>query len=192
MAKSILFHEAVREEFQRFFARPDTFSLGICNGCQMFAALKSIIPEPGTGPVSCAIAASSTSRVLRSWKSCVRLSVVLDGMVGSFLPIAVAHGEGYAEFTSAAAAEACARSGLVGYRYVNHDRSVATKYPFNPNGSPFGIAALTNTDGRVTITMPHPVRSSRYVQNSWHPRDAGEHSGWARLFVMPANSSTES
>jgi phosphoribosylformylglycinamidine synthase len=109
-------------------------------------------------------------------------SVVLEGMAGSFLPIAVAHGEGYAEFTSAAAAEACAKSGLVGYRYVNHDRSVATQYPRNPNGSPFGIAALTNTDGRVTITMPHPERSSRYVQNSWHPKDVGEHSGWTRLF----------
>ncbi len=109
-------------------------------------------------------------------------SVVLDGMAGSFLPIAVAHGEGYAEFASPAAAEACAKSGLVSYRFVDNARSVATNYPLNPNGSPFGIAALTNTDGRVTITMPHPERSARYVQNSWHPREVGEHSGWTRLF----------
>jgi phosphoribosylformylglycinamidine synthase len=181
-AKSILFHEAVREEFQRFFARPDTFSLGICNGCQMFAALKSIIPGTGHWPRF----VRNRSEQYESRFTLVEVlrspSVVLDGMAGSILPIAVAHGEGYAEFASAAAAEACANSGLVGYRFINHDRSVATRYPYNPNGSPFGIAALTNTDGRVTITMPHPERSSHYVQNSWHPRDAGEHSGWTRLF----------
>jgi phosphoribosylformylglycinamidine synthase len=181
-AKSILFHEAVREEFQRFFARPDTFSLGICNGCQMFAALKSIVPGTEHWPRF----VRNRSEQYESRFTLVEIlrspSVVLDGMAGSFLPIAVAHGEGYAEFVSTAAAEACAKSGLVGYRFVNHDRSVATRYPFNPNGSPFGIAALTNTDGRVTITMPHPERSSRYVQNSWHPKDVGEHSGWTRLF----------
>jgi phosphoribosylformylglycinamidine synthase len=181
-AKSILFHEAVREEFQRFFTRPDTFSLGICNGCQMFAALQSIIPGTEHWPRF----VRNRSEQYESRFTLVEIlrspSVVLDGMAGSFLPIAVAHGEGYAEFASTAAAEACAKSGLVGYRYVNHDRSVATKYPRNPNGSPFGIAALTNTDGRVTITMPHPERSSRYVQNSWHPKEVGEHSGWTRLF----------
>ena len=181
-AKSILFHEAAREEFQRFFDRPDTFSLGICNGCQMFAALKSIIPGTELWPRF----VRNRSEQYESRFTLVEVlrspSVVLEGMAGSCLPIAVAHGEGYAEFASAAAAEACAKSGLVGYRYVNHDRSVATQYPRNPNGSPFGIAALTNQDGRVTITMPHPERSSRYVQNSWHPREVGEHSGWTRLF----------
>jgi phosphoribosylformylglycinamidine synthase len=181
-AKSILFHEAVRAEFQMFFDRPDTFSLGICNGCQMFAALKSIIPGTEHWPRF----VRNRSEQYESRFTLVEVlrspSVVLDGMAGSFLPIAVAHGEGYAEFTSEAAAAACAKSGLVGYRFVNNDRSVATQYPFNPNGSPFGIAALTNKDGRVTITMPHPERSSRYVQNSWHPREVGEHSGWTRLF----------
>jgi phosphoribosylformylglycinamidine synthase len=181
-AKSILFHEAVREEFERFFNRPDTFSLGICNGCQMFAALKSIIPGTEHWPRF----VRNRSEQYESRFTLVEIlrspSVVLDAMAGSFLPIAVAHGEGYAEFASTAAAEACSKSGLVAYRYVNHDRSVATKYPRNPNGSPFGIAALTNTDGRVTITMPHPERSSRYVQNSWHPKEVGEHSGWTRLF----------
>jgi len=181
-AKSILFHEAVRDEFQRFFTRPDTFALGICNGCQTFAALKSIIPGTEHWPRF----VRNRSEQYESRFTLVEIlrspSVVLDGMAGSVLPIAVAHGEGYAEFTSAQSAQACAKSGLVAYRYVNHDRSVATKYPFNPNGSPFGIAALTNADGRVTITMPHPERSSRYVQNSWRPRGAGEHSGWTRLF----------
>jgi phosphoribosylformylglycinamidine synthase len=181
-AKSILFHEAVREEFERFFARSDAFALGICNGCQMFAALKSIIPGTEHWPRF----VRNRSEQYESRFALVEIlrspSVVLDGMVGSVLPIAVAHGEGHAEFASVAAAEACAKSGLVGFRYVNNDRSVATKYPFNPSGSPFGIAALSNADGRVTITMPHPERSSRYVQNSWHPRDVGEYSGWTRLF----------
>jgi len=181
-AKSILHHARVREEFLRFFARADRFALGICNGCQMFAALKSIIPGTDHWPRFVKNrseqyeARFSLVEVLRS------PAVVFDGMAGSFLPIAVAHGEGRAEFPSTAAAAACAASGLVGLRYVNHDHSVATRYPFNPSGTPFGIAALTNADGRVTITMPHPERSYRYLQNSWRPRDAGENSGWTRLF----------
>ena len=181
-AKSILFNAALREEFQRFFARPETFALGVCNGCQMFAALKSIIPGTDHWPrfVSnrCEQYESRFSliEVLRS------PSVLLAGMEGSFLPIAVAHGEGHAEFETPTAAEECLSRGLVGFRYVNNDRSVATGYPFNPSGSPLGIAALSNLDGRVTITMPHPERSFRYVQNSWRPRDAGEYSGWMRLF----------
>jgi phosphoribosylformylglycinamidine synthase len=181
-AKSILYHAEVREEFERFFARTDSFAFGICNGCQMFAALKEIIPGTGHWPRFVKNrseqyeARFSLVEVLRS------PSVLLDGMAGSFLPIAVAHGEGRAEFVSDSAAAACAASGLVGLRYVNHDHSVAARYPANPSGTPFGIAALSNADGRVTITMPHPERSYRYVQNSWRPRDAGENSGWTRLF----------
>ncbi|HEY0767101.1 MAG TPA: phosphoribosylformylglycinamidine synthase subunit PurQ, partial [Steroidobacteraceae bacterium] len=176
------FQERVREEFRRFFARSDSFALGICNGCQMFAALRSLIPGTQHWPRFVRNrseqyeARFSLVQVLRS------PSVLLQDMAGSILPIAVAHGEGRAEFESAAAAEACAASGLVSFRYLNHDRSVATTYPGNPSGTPFGIAALSNAGGRVTITMPHPERSFRYVQNSWRPRDAGEYSGWMRLF----------
>ncbi|MFZ1867351.1 MAG: phosphoribosylformylglycinamidine synthase [Steroidobacteraceae bacterium] len=181
-AKSILFNSALREEFQRFFERPETFALGVCNGCQMFAALKSLIPGSAHWPRfvrnRCEQYESRFSlvEVLRS------PSVLLAGMEGSFLPIAVAHGEGHAEFDSGASAEDCVQQGLVGFRYVNHDHSVASRYPCNPSGSPLGIAALSNLDGRVTITMPHPERSFRYVQNSWRPRNAGEYSGWMRLF----------
>ncbi|HET9106418.1 MAG TPA: phosphoribosylformylglycinamidine synthase [Steroidobacteraceae bacterium] len=181
-AKSILFNDALREEFQGFFERPDTFALGVCNGCQMFAALKRIIPGTDHWPRF----VTNRCEQYESRFSLVEIlrspSVLLTGMEGSFLPIAVAHGEGHAEFESATAAEEYVRRGLVGFRYVNHDRSVATRYPFNPSGSPLGIAALSNLDGRVTITMPHPERSFRYVQNSWRPRDAGEYSGWMRLF----------
>jgi phosphoribosylformylglycinamidine synthase len=181
-AKSILFHEAVREEFVRFFDRPDTFTLGVCNGCQMMAALKSIVPGTEHWPrfvrnrVEQLEARFGMVEVLKS------PSVLLNDMSGSVLPIVVSHGEGRAEFASDATAQACNQSGLVAYRYVNNDRTVATRYPANPNGSPFGIAALTNADGRVTITMPHPDRSYRYVQNSWRPDDAGEWSGWMRIY----------
>ena len=160
----------------------DLFALGICNGCQMFAALKSIIPGTELWPRFVRNRSEQYEARFALVEVVRSPSVLLDGMAGSLLPIAVAHGEGRAEFASAAAAQACATSGLVGVRYVNHDRSVATAYPLNPNGSPFGIAALSNADGRVTITMPHPERSFRYAQNSWHPRDVGEYSGWARLF----------
>jgi len=181
-AKSILFHEEVRGEFQRFFERPDTFALGICNGCQMFAALKSLIPGTTHWPRF----VTNLSEQYESRFALVEIldspSVLLQGMAGSILPIAVAHGEGHAEFATPAAALECASSGLVGYRYLRNDLEVADTYPYNPSGSPHGVAALTNTDGRVTITMPHPERSFRYVQNSWRPRDAGEYSGWMRLF----------
>ena len=181
-AKSILFHAAVREEFARFFARADSFALGICNGCQMLSALKSLIPGSGHWPRFVRNASEQYEARLPLVEICRSPSVLFDGMVGSYLPVAVAHGEGHAQFDSAAAAEACAASGLVASRYVHHDLSVATTYPFNPSGSPFGLAALANADGRITIIMPHPERSFRYAQNSWRPADSGEYSGWMRLF----------
>lgn len=181
-AKSILFHEGVRAELARFFARSDTFALGICNGCQMLAALKEIIPGTGHWPRFVRNRSEQYEARLALVEILPSPSVLLAGMAGSVLPIAVAHGEGYAEFASTAAAEACATSGLVAFRYVANDASVAHTYPANPNGSPHGIAALTSEDGRITITMPHPERSFRYVQQSWRPREAGEHTGWMRLF----------
>ena len=117
----------------------------------------------------------------RSWRG-RSPSVLMNGMEGSFLPVAVSHGEGRAEFADAAALERCRDSGLVAFRYVTHRREPTERYPFNPSSSPAGIAALSNADGRVTITMPHPERSFRYVQNSWRPDGAGENSGWTRLF----------
>jgi phosphoribosylformylglycinamidine synthase len=181
-AKSILFHEAVRDEFARFFARGDSFALGFCNGCQMFAALKSLIPGTDLWPRF----VSNRSEQYEARFAMVEIlrspSVVLEGMSGSFLPIATAHGEGRAEFVSQAAAQQCANSGLVAFRYVNRDRTVAITYPANPGGSPFGITALSNADGRVTIMMPHPERSTRYAQSSWRPDGAGYWSGWMRLF----------
>ena len=181
-AKSILFNERLREQFQGFFERRDTFALGVCNGCQMFAALKNIIPGTEHWPRF----VSNRSEQYESRLTLVEIldspSVLLAGMAGSVLPIAVAHGEGRAEFASAAAQQGCERSGLIAVRYVDHQRQTAVTYPYNPNGSPAGIAALSNADGRVTITMPHPERSVRSLQNSWRPDGAGEFSGWMRLF----------
>lgn len=181
-AKSILFNGRARAEFEAFFARSDTFTLGSCNGCQMLAALKSLIPGTDAWPrfvrnrVEQFEARFTLVEVLDS------PSVLLQGMAGSLLPIAVAHGEGRAEFASALQQRDCEHGGLIAYRYVTHDRRPAQAYPANPNGSPLAIAALTNADGRVTITMPHPERSYRNVQNSWAPDGAGEWSGWMRLF----------
>jgi phosphoribosylformylglycinamidine synthase len=181
-AKSILFHARTRDEFQRFFARSDTFSLGVCNGCQMFAALKDIVPGAASWPRF----VRNRGEQFEGRFSLVELapskSIFLAGMDGSMLPIAVAHGEGRAEFASEAEAQAFSAGGLVVARYIEGDRKVATKYPANPNGSPFGIAAITNGDGRVTLTMPHPERSFRYAQNSWRPDGAREYSGWFRMF----------
>jgi phosphoribosylformylglycinamidine synthase len=181
-AKSILFHAALREQFREFFARGDSFAFGICNGCQMFAALKEIIPGTDHWPRFVRNRSEQYEGRFTLVEVLPSPSVLLAGMAGSRLPIAVAHGEGRAEFQSAAAASACAGSGLVGLRYVNHDGSPAASYPGNPSGTALGLAALSNTDGRVTVCMPHPERSFRYLQNSWRPRGAGEYSGWMRLF----------
>jgi phosphoribosylformylglycinamidine synthase len=181
-AKSILYHPATRDEFQRFFERGDTFSLGVCNGCQMFAALKEIVPGAASWPRF----VRNRGEQFEGRFSLVELSrspsIFFDGMEGSTLPIAVAHGEGRAEFANDAEARAFSAAGLVSARYIEGNRKIATAYPANPNGSPFGIAAVTNADGRVTITMPHPERSFRYAQNSWRPDNAGEYSGWYRMF----------
>jgi phosphoribosylformylglycinamidine synthase len=182
-AKSILYHARARDEFQRFLERQDTFTLGVCNGCQMFAALAEIVPGAGHWPRF----VRNRGEQFEGRFSLVEIqrspSLLLAGMEGSMLPIAVAHGEGRAEFTDEAAARAFSESGLVAVRYIEGDRRVARTYPANPNGSPFGIAAITNEDGRVTLTMPHPERSFRYVQNSWRPDGAGEYSGWFRMFA---------
>ena len=181
-AKSILYHAGAREQIQSFLDRSDTFTLGVCNGCQMFAALKEIIPGAAAWPRF----VRNRGEQFEGRFTLVELppspSIFFAGMDGSMLPIAVAHGEGRAEFASDEAASAFSASSLVSARYVEGNRKVATNYPANPNGSPFGIAAITNEDGRVTLTMPHPERSFRYAQNSWRPDGAGEYSGWYRMF----------
>jgi phosphoribosylformylglycinamidine synthase len=179
-AKSILFHPRTRDQFAAFFARPETFTLGICNGCQMLAALQELVPGAAHWPRF----VRNRSEQFEGRTALVEVlatpSIFLAGMAGSVLPIAVAHGEGQAEYADRAQLEASLP--YVAMRWVDGHGRMTETYPLNPNGSPLGIAGLTTLDGRVTIAMPHPERVFRSVQNSWRPREAGEDSGWMRMF----------
>jgi phosphoribosylformylglycinamidine synthase len=181
-AKSILFHSGLRDAFAAFFERGDTFSLGVCNGCQMMAALRTLIPGTEHWPRF----VRNRSEQFEARFSLVEIvkspSVFFTGMEGSRMPIAVAHGEGYAEFKSAQHLDAFVAQGLTAVRYVDNFGRPTEVYPANPNGSPRGITGITSADGRATLMMPHPERSYRTVQNSWHPDEWGEDSPWMRMF----------
>jgi phosphoribosylformylglycinamidine synthase len=181
-ANSILFHGALRAAFQAFFARPDTFSLGVCNGCQMMALLRELIPGAAHWPRFLRNRSEQFEARLGLVEILDSPSLLLAGMQGSLLPVAIAHGEGRATFAEDADQLACERERLIAFRYSDGRGNAARLYPANPNGSPLGIAALASLDGRATIMMPHPERVFRTVQNSWHPAGAGEESGWLRLF----------
>jgi phosphoribosylformylglycinamidine synthase len=179
-AKSILFNERARQLFAAWFQRGDNFTLGICNGCQMLAALATLIPGAACWPRF----VRNRSEQFEGRLSLVEIgesgSLFFAGMAGSRLPIAVAHGEGRAQFRTAADQQAA--QALTVMRFVDNHGALATRYPANPNGSPQGIAGLVSEDGRVAIMMPHPERVFRSAQNSWRPAGAGEDSGWMRIF----------
>jgi phosphoribosylformylglycinamidine synthase len=181
-AKSILFHERTRAEFAAFFAREDTFAFGVCNGCQMMSNLHAIIPGSDHWPRFVQNQSERYEGRFVSVKIEQSPSILFAGMAGSVIPIAVAHGEGYAEFADAAAMQRCSDSGLVAARFVDNHHRTTEVYPLNPNGSPRGMTALTTTTGRVTIMMPHPERVFRSACMSWSPADWGEDSPWMRLF----------
>ena len=181
-AKSALFNDRARAEFKAFFAREDTFGLGVCNGCQMMSNLKAIIPGADLWPRF----VQNQSERYEGRSVCVQLekspSLFFQGMEGSVIPIAVAHGEGYTEFRDAHAAQVFSESGLVAGRFVDNRHHITEHYPLNPNGSPFGMTALTTTTGRVTIMMPHPERVHRSACMSWSPKDWPEDSPWMQMF----------
>jgi phosphoribosylformylglycinamidine synthase len=181
-AKTILFNSLARDQFERFFHRADSFTLGICNGCQMVSNLKSLIPGTTHWPRF----VRNLSEQFEARFSLVRIedspSVLLAGMAGSHMPIAVAHGEGRAEFGRESDLAALNKRGQVGVRFIDNHLAVTEHYPANPNGSPQGITGVTNDDGRVTIMMPHPERVFRAATNSWHPDEWQGDSGWMRLF----------
>jgi len=180
-AKSILFNPEARETFRHFFEREDTFTLGVCNGCQMLSVLRELIPGAGAWPRF----VQNRSEQFEARLALVRVepspSILLSGMEGSVLPIVVAHGEGRADLDAEQASE-LERGDLVAARYVTGHGLPTEHYPENPNGSPRGITALTTPDGRVTIMMPHPERVFRAVQYSWRPREWREDGAWMRLF----------
>ena len=177
-ARTILFNPRARDEFSAFFARGDSFALGVCNGCQMLSALKKLIPGAGDWPRFERNAVEQFEARFSMVDLPESPSLFFAGMAGSRLPIAVAHGEGRAVFDSA---EQQARA-LVAMRFVDNAGRVSESYPCNPSGSPQGITGLTTADGRCTILMPHPERVFRSVQMSWHPANLGEDSPWLRMF----------
>lgn len=176
-AQTIMMHKKVRDDFERFFNRPNTFALGVCNGCQMLSQLKTIIPGAEHWPSF----QRNRSEQFEARLSLVRVetspSIFLSDMEGSVMPVAVAHGEGRAVFDTKH------QKSIVALRYVDNHHEVTEHYPENPNGSMQGITGLTTADGRVTIMMPHPERVFRTVQLSWHPDDWDEDSPWLRFFA---------
>ena len=177
-AKSILYNSRARDEFAAFFARPDTFALGVCNGCQMMAALKSMIPGAAAWPRFVKNVSEQFEARLLSVEVVASPSIFFAGMAGSILPVVTAHGEGQAVFDQASDAGRV----VVSLRHVDHRGRPTEQYPFNPNGSLGGLTGVTTADGRFTILMPHPERVFRSIQLSWHPDGWGEDSPWMRLF----------
>ncbi|MDP3513590.1 MAG: phosphoribosylformylglycinamidine synthase, partial [Sulfuritalea sp.] len=176
-AKSVLFNSRLRDEFTAFFSRSDSFALGVCNGCQMMAHLAPIIPGAGDWPTFQRNRSEQFEARVVMVEIPSSASIFLRDMAGSKLPVVVSHGEGRAEF-------AAAQSGkpLVAMRYIDNRGAVATTYPFNPNGSPDGVAGVTTADGRFTIMMPHPERTFRSLQMSWQPPDLGADAPWLEMF----------
>jgi len=176
-ANSILFNSQAKDEFSEFFSRTDSFTLGVCNGCQMISNLKEIIPGSENWPSF----ERNTSEKFEARFTSVQIqksnSLFFDEMAGSIMPIAIAHGEGKACFNSATESK-----DNIAMQYVNYHGKPTQTYPHNPNGSESAVASLCNESGRVTIMMPHPERVFRAIQNSWHPDDWKERSPWMRMF----------
>jgi len=178
-AKSILFAPALRDMFADYFARDDRFALGVCNGCQMLAALREIIPGAEGWPDFVRNRSEQFEARLSLVEVQTSHSLFFRGMEGSRIPVASAHGEGRADFTAAGTGLA---EQTVTLRYVDADGNAAQRYPQNPNGSPDGVTGLCNNDGRVTILMPHPERTLRTENFSWAPRDWPMRSPWQKMF----------
>lgn len=180
-AKSILFHPALRDQFAAFFANPNTLTLGVCNGCQMVSNLADIIPGAAAWPKFKRNESEQFEARLTMVHVTRSPSLILNEMQGASLPVIVSHGEGRADF--ALKGGQVPADLAIALQYVDGLNQVTQTYPLNPNGSPQGIAGVTNADGRVTIMMPHPERVFRAAQMSWKPENWTEQSGWARLFA---------
>ena len=180
-AHSIRFNPRCRDEFEAFFRRGDTFTLGVCNGCQTLERLRDLIPGADAWPRFVRNRSEQFEGRLVMTRIADSPSLFLEGMESSELPTVVAHGEGRAVFEGDAL-EHATRERLVCLQYAASDGGPAARYPANPNGSEAGVAGVTTPDGRVTIMMPHPERTIRAVQHSWHPPQWGENGPWLRLF----------
>ena len=180
-AHSVLFHDELRMQFVRFFARPETFTLGVCNGCQMMAQLKDLIPGADNFPRFIANKSGRFEARTVNVKIERTKSVLFKGMQDSILPIAVAHGEGFATL-NAVDVDGMARHGQLAMRYVDSQGAPTETYPLNPNGSVGGVTGICSTDGRVTIMMPHPERNLRAYNHSWKPSEWDGDGAWMRMF----------
>lgn len=183
-ARTILFNTLLKDMFARFFARPDTFALGVCNGCQMMALLKDIIPGAEHWPHFTRNLCERFEARYVTVEIVPSPSIFFTDMAGSRLPVPVAHGEGFANFEITGSRAALEQQGLVAVRYVDNYGAPTERYPLNPNGSPGGITGVCSRDGRVTIMMPHPERLFRRVQMSYCPPQypEGEAGPWLRMF----------
>ena len=181
-AKSILYNSRARDEFSAFFQRPDTFGLGVCNGCQMMSNLYELIPGAGRWPRFVRNLSEQFEARFVLVEVTPSPSLFLEGMTGSRLPIVVAHGEGRTEYRPGSDVNGLLQAGLQSLRYVDHYGRTSEVYPANPNGSAAGVTGVCNEDGRFTIMMPHPERVFRSVQHSWCPDEWDEDAPWLRLF----------
>jgi len=183
-ANSILYNTQLKDMFQQFFERADTFTLGVCNGCQMISQLKDIIPGAEHWPQFKRNRSEQFEARYANVEVLPSPSILFKGMEGSQLPIPVAHGEGRTDFSQTGSLEKCRESKQISMRYIDYNGNPTEHYPYNPNGSPDGITAFTTTDGRATILMPHPERCFRAVQMSYRPKDTftGETGPWMKLF----------
>jgi phosphoribosylformylglycinamidine synthase len=177
-AKSILFNPRSRDEFAAFFARGDSFALGVCNGCQMMAALAELVPGAAAWPRFVKNRSEQFEGRLVLARVPKSPSLFFAGMEGSLIPVVTAHGEGRALFGSGQSPERA----IVALQFASARGEPTDRYPENPNGSPLGIAGVTTENGRFTILMPHPERVFRSIQMSWHPAGWGEDSPWMRIF----------
>jgi phosphoribosylformylglycinamidine synthase len=177
-ARSITFNNALSDQFKEFFARQDTFGLGVCNGCQMFAELADIIPGAAAWPRFTTNQSERFEARLSMIEVLESPSLFFKDMAGSRLPIAVAHGEGFANFSQ----RGDKTKAFAAMRFVDNHGAATEAYPFNPNGSPGGLTAVTTADGRFTAMMPHPERVFRNVQMSWTDQSIDQHSAWMQLW----------
>lgn len=181
-AKSILFHPTLRAQFADFFRRPDTFTLGVCNGCQMLSQLGSLIPGAEEWPRFMPNRSGRFEARFALVQIPENRSVLLSAMAGAQLAVPCSHGEGRVVFDQPERAQRLLERGEVVLQFVDNRGGFTERYPANPNGSPLGMTGVTTTDGRVTIIMPHPERVFRTVQNSWHPDHWSEDGPWMQLF----------
>ena len=170
-AKSILFNSKLRDGFQDFFQSQNTFALGVCNGCQMLSKLSEIIPGTEDWPHFTKNMSEQYESRFVQVEVLPSPSIFFKGMEGSQLPIVVAHGEGFTNFSSKGSLSNLQNKGLVSLRYTDHYGKATDKFPLNPNGSPGGVTSVTTSDGRFTVLMPHPERVFRIPQMSWYPQE---------------------